>query len=281
MRRVQLPSLSGTIKKNWNFYEPESNIIHNKWFREYRKRHHIIPFSCPERPPALVNLHSLLFGVPGGGEHGYFWPGYHGEPHAHHRFVSRFDQFLLCSFCGSFDLLQFTFLMTSNEDGHFLMFMFLQVGQSSVAFLLSASEMIENSTFRDVMDGSGRMDPSGLSGACAHQPRSQRHLFRPLFRHCLFGPSTSTGRCLIQEVSPEELLLLWGGEDPQEASAERLCRPTHRLIHMNRYSRIICILHTLLHTLSQFRESFCQKSARPRNGFLPGAVSLLNSSGSL
>lgn len=110
---------------------------------------------------------------------------------------------------------QFTFLMSSNEDGDFLMFMLSQAGQSN-AFLLSASEMIENSTFRDVMDGSGQMDPSGLSGDCSHQPRSQRHLFRPLFRHLLFGPSTSTGRCLIWEVSLEVLLPLWGGEDPQQ-----------------------------------------------------------------
>lgn len=136
--------------------------------------------------------------------------------------------------------------------------------------------MIENSTLRDVMDGSGRMDPSGLSGDCAHQPRSQRHLFRPLVRHFLFGPSISTGRCLIREVSPDELLPLWCGEETQEASAERLCRPTHRFIYKKRYSRIICILHTLLHTHSQFRESFGQKSTRLRNGFVPGAVSLLN-----
>lgn len=123
MRRVQLPSLSGTIKKNRNFYEPESNIIHNKckWFREYRKRHHIIQFSCPERSPGPVNLHSLLlFGVPGGGEDGYFWPW---DP-CSHCFISEFGQFLLLCFCCYFDVLQFTFLMSSNEDGHFLMFMF-------------------------------------------------------------------------------------------------------------------------------------------------------------
>lgn len=74
-------------------------------------------------------------------------PDYHGEPHAHHRFVSGYCQFLLFCFCCYFNL-QFTFLMSSNEDGHFLMFMFSQAGQSKAAFLLSASEMIENSTYR-------------------------------------------------------------------------------------------------------------------------------------
>lgn len=46
-------------------------------------------------------------------------PDYSGEPHAHHCFISEFGQFLLLCFCCYFDVLQFTFLMSSNEDGHF------------------------------------------------------------------------------------------------------------------------------------------------------------------